>query len=67
MGGTIRQLPEECEEVQVNGLAVARLTRSLDYYYEKKCASLDREIDNLVYELYALTKDEIRIVEEAHE
>ena len=33
-------------------------------YYENKCAALDRQIDRLVYDLYDLTEDEIRIVEE---
>ena len=32
-------------------------------FYESKCATLDRQIDNLVYELYDLTDDEIVIVE----
>ncbi len=32
-------------------------------FYESKCATLDRQIDNLVYELYELTDDEIAIVE----
>ena len=32
-------------------------------YYENKCADLDRQIDALVYELYGLTEDEIKIVE----
>jgi hypothetical protein len=32
-------------------------------YYENKCATLDRQIDQLVYDLYGLTEDEIRIVE----
>ena len=32
-------------------------------FYESKCATLDRQIDNLVYELYDLTPDEIAIVE----
>ena len=32
-------------------------------FYESKCASLDRQIDNLVYELYDLTPEEIAIVE----
>ncbi|MFY9621655.1 MAG: hypothetical protein WAM70_06455 [Pyrinomonadaceae bacterium] len=30
-----------------------------------KCATLDRQIDNLVYELYELTPEEIAIVEGA--
>jgi len=29
-----------------------------------RCAGLDRQIDTLVYELYGLTPDEIKIVEE---
>jgi hypothetical protein len=36
---------------------VSRLTREI--------ASTDREIDNLVYELYGLTEEEIKIVEGA--
>ena len=32
-------------------------------FYENKCAALDRQIDALVYELYALTPDETKIVE----
>jgi adenine-specific DNA-methyltransferase len=32
-------------------------------YYENKCASVDRQIDSLVYALYDLTKDEIKLVE----
>ena len=31
--------------------------------YEKKIDLLDRQIDNLVYELYELTAEEIKIVE----
>ena len=38
------------------------LTRGL---LPRKCATLDRQIDNLVYELYDLTPDEIAIVEGA--
>ena len=33
-------------------------------FYESKCATLDRQIDSLVYELYELTEAEIAIVEE---
>jgi hypothetical protein len=32
-------------------------------FYGNKCADLFRQIDALVYELYGLTEDEIRIVE----
>ena len=34
-------------------------------FYASKCAALDRQIDQLVYELYELTPDEIAIVENA--
>ena len=33
-------------------------------YYENKCGSLDQQIDRLVYDLYGLTEDDIKIVEE---
>ena len=36
-------------------------------YYENKCQSLDRQIDQLVYELYDLTADEIKLVEGAEQ
>jgi adenine-specific DNA-methyltransferase len=32
-------------------------------YYERRCETLDRQIDQLVYELYGLTEEEIKIVE----
>ncbi|MCL2297833.1 MAG: N-6 DNA methylase [Proteobacteria bacterium] len=32
---------------------------------KRKCAMLDRQIDDLVYELYGLTEEEIRLVENA--
>ena len=34
-------------------------------FYESKCATLDQQIDNLVYERYDLTPEEIAIVESA--
>ena len=43
-------------------LASARTERD-QTFYESKCATLDRQIDNLVYELYDLTPNEIAIVE----
>ena len=43
-------------------LARAQSDKDKDFY-ENKCAALDRQIDALVYELYALTPDEIKIVE----
>jgi hypothetical protein len=33
-------------------------------YYERRGNSLDRQIDQLVYELYGLTEAEIKIVEQ---
>lgn len=45
-------------------LALARTERD-KIFYENKCATLDRQIDNLVYELYDLTPEEIAIVEGA--
>jgi adenine-specific DNA-methyltransferase len=36
-------------------------------YYENKCASLDRQIDLIVYDLYGLTEDEIKLVEDAED
>lgn len=43
-------------------LAAARTERG-KAFYENKCATLDRQIDSLVYELYELTPEEIAIVE----
>lgn len=43
-------------------LAGAQSDKDKDFY-ENKCAALDRQIDALVYELYSLTEDEIKIVE----
>jgi len=40
----------------------ARSDKDKDYY-ESKCAVLDRQLDQLVYELYGLSEDEIKIVE----
>jgi hypothetical protein len=45
-------------------LARAQSDKDKDFY-SNKCAALDRAIDALVYELYALTADEIKIVEGA--
>ncbi len=32
-------------------------------FYQDRCNALDRQIDKLVYDLFALTPDEIKIVE----
>ena len=34
-------------------------------YWQRRCDTLDRQIDALVYELYDLTEDEIALVEGA--
>jgi len=34
-------------------------------YLQRKCERLDKEIDQLVYQLYGLTEEEIKIVEES--
>ena len=38
-------------------------TESDKNYLERKCEALDNQIDKLVYELYGLTEEEIKIVE----
>jgi hypothetical protein len=45
-----------------NQLAAAQSDKHKDFY-EKKCAGLELQIDALVYELYGLTEEEIKIVE----
>ena len=35
-------------------------------YLTRKCERLDKEIDQLVYQLYGLTEEEIKIVEGNH-
>jgi adenine-specific DNA-methyltransferase len=35
-------------------------------YLEQKCTNLDKQIDTLVYELYNLTEDEIKIIENSN-
>jgi len=44
-------------------LARAQSDKDKDFY-ENKCVTLDRQIDALVYDLYGLTADEIKIVRE---
>jgi len=39
-------------------------TESDKIYLGRKCATLDKQIDELVYQLYGLTEEEIKIVEE---
>ena len=43
-------------------IATAKTEGEKDFL-ENKCNNLDRQIDNLVYKLYELTEEEIKIVE----
>ena len=45
-------------------LAASHSDKDKDFY-ANKCATIDRQIDALVYELYGLTPEEIKIVEGA--
>lgn len=38
-------------------------TESDKNYLERKCKTLDKQIDELVYQLYGLSEEEIKIVE----
>lgn len=51
------------EMLKAKGEPLAAQTDANKEFYERKCASLDHQIDSLVYELYGLTRDEIEIVE----
>jgi hypothetical protein len=42
-------------------------TEGYKNYLERKCERLDKEIDQLVYPLYGLSEEEIRIVKEINE
>ena len=41
-------------------------TESDKQFYQKKADIIDKQIDTLVYELYGLTDEEIKIVESAN-
>jgi hypothetical protein len=56
------RLVEQMLEANKN-LQAAKTDKHKDYY-ERVCLSLDGQIDRLVYHLYGLTEDEIRIVEQ---
>lgn len=60
----VKQLAGMCKAMlsAKKQLAAARSDKDKDFY-ENKCTALDHQIDALVYELYALTPEEIRIVE----
>jgi len=40
-------------------------TESDKDYLQRKCDSIDKQIDQLVYQLYELTEEEIKTVEES--
>jgi hypothetical protein len=62
----VKRLAELCEGMLAakKQLSGAQSDKDKDFY-ENKCAALDRQIDALVYELYGLTADEIKIVKGA--
>ena len=49
--------------LKVKAQVSAAKTESDRTYLEDKCTGLDRQIDQLVYELYGLTPEEIAVVE----
>jgi hypothetical protein len=60
----VSKLAQRCREMlsSKKQLAFAKTDKDKTYY-ENKCASLDHQIDLIVYDLYGLTKDEIKLVE----
>ena len=54
-------LVEQMLELERQSAAKSRSDRDL---YQRQIDATDREIDRLVYELYGLTNDEIKIIEE---
>ena len=55
----------QCSHLQWKQLAGAQNDKDKDFY-TNRCDGLDRQIDALVYDLYALTPAEIKIVEGAN-
>ena len=60
----VSKLTKRCREMldSKKQLAAAKTDKDKTYY-ENKCASLDRQIDLIVYDLYDLTEDEIKLVD----
>lgn len=57
-------LRNHCDKILEAKKKLAKVQTEEDKtYYENKCAALDRQIDKLVYDLYGLSEDEIKIVE----
>ncbi|HXR48930.1 MAG TPA: N-6 DNA methylase [Candidatus Limnocylindrales bacterium] len=63
----VKRLAELCRAMLAarKQLAGAQSDKDKDFY-TNRCDGLDRQIDALVYDLYALTPDEIKIVEGAY-
>ena len=62
------ELVAKVEQMLAAKEALAEALMSKDKnFYKQKCDALDRQIDQLVYDLYGLTEEEIAIVEEAAE
>ncbi len=56
--------PKEMTSFQkMSSLPLTLITDSDKNFLQNKCNSFDRQIDNLVYTLYGLTEEEIKIVE----
>ncbi|MHC1767155.1 MAG: DNA methyltransferase [Verrucomicrobiia bacterium] len=51
------------QNIAANKQAASALTDKDKDFYGNKCAALDQQIDSLVYELYGLTQEEVKIVE----
>ncbi len=49
-------------ELTKKQLQAARTDKDKDYF-QGRCAAIDRQIDKLVYQLYDLDDDEIKVVE----
>ena len=64
MGATTESSTRQTNLEAKQQLVSARTERD-QTFYQSKSATLDRQIDNLVYELYELTPEEIAIVEGA--
>ena len=67
------KIPEIKLDVLVDQMLTAKKqlhqakTESDKDYLERKCSTLDKQIDELVYQLYGLTEEEIKIVEGTEE
>ena len=58
------QTPREEIEVKITAMLMGELSPEEAAALQTQIAATDRQIDTLVYELYGLTSDEIKIVEQ---